>query len=42
MTHIGSPKKVLFTPNDVEIYDISNGRVISKGFVDHSSKVYKF
>ena len=42
MTHSGSPNKVVFTPNDVEIFDIVNGRVIAKGFVDHSSKVYKF
>ena len=42
MTHIGSPKKVIFSPNDVEITDISNGKVIAKGVVDHTSKVYKF
>ena len=42
MTHTGSPKKVFFTPNDVEIYDILNCRFIDKGFLDHSSKVYKF
>ena len=42
MTHTGSPKKVVFTPNDVEIIEISNGRVIAKCFFDHSSKVYKF
>ena len=28
MTHIGYPKKVIFSPNDVEITDISNGKVI--------------
>ena len=42
MTHTGSLNKVVFTPNDVEIAKISNGRVIAKGFVYHSSKVYKF
>ena len=42
MTHTGSPKKVVFSHNDVEISEISNGRVIEKGIVDHSSKVYKF
>ena len=26
MTHTGSPKKFCFSPNNVEIYDISNGR----------------
>ena len=42
MTHTGSPKKVIFSPNDVEITDISNGKFIAKCFVDHTSKVYKF
>ena len=42
MTHTGSPKKVVFSPNKVEISDISNGRVIAKGLLDHSSKVYRF
>ena len=42
MTHNGSPKKVVFTLNDVEISDILNRRVIAKGFVDNSSNVYKF
>ena len=36
MTHTGYPKKVFLSPNEVEIYDIVNGRVIAKGFVDHS------
>ena len=42
MTHIGYPNKVIFYPNELEILDISNGKVITKGVVDHSSKVYKF
>ena len=42
MTHIGSPKKVIFSPDDVEITKISNGKVIEKGVVDHTSKVYMF
>ena len=28
MTHTGSPKKVIFSPDDVEITEISNGKVI--------------
>ena len=40
MTHTGSPNKVIFSPDDVEITDISNGKVIAKGVVDHTSKVY--
>ena len=42
MAHIGSPKKVIFSLDDVEISEISNGKVIAKGVVDHTSKVYKF
>ena len=42
MTHTGSPKKVIFSPDDVEITKILNGKVIAKGVVDHTSKVYMF
>ena len=42
MTHTGSLKNVIFSPDDVEITAISNGKVIAKGVVDHTSKVYKF
>ena len=34
MTHTRSPNKVIFSPNDVEITEISNGKFISKGVVD--------
>ena len=42
MTHTGSPNKFIFSPNEFEISDILNGRVIEKGIVDHNLKVYKF
>ena len=42
MTHTGYPKKVIFSPNDVEITEISNGKFIAKGVADHTSKVYMF
>ena len=42
ITHTGSPNKVIFSPNDVEITKILNGKVIEKGVVDHNLKVYKF
>ena len=42
MTHIGSPNKVIFSPDDVEIIEIFNGKFIAKGVVDHTSKVYMF
>ena len=34
MTHNGSLKKVIFSPDDVEITEILNGKVIAKGVVD--------
>ena len=42
MTHSLSPTKVIFSPDDVEITKILNGKVIEKGVVDHTSKVYNF
>ena len=42
MTHTGSPNKVIFSPDDVNITKISNGKVVAKGVVDHTSKVYMF
>ena len=42
MTHIGSPNKVIFFPYEVEIIEISRGKVIAKGIANHTSKVYMF
>ena len=42
ITHIGSPNKFIFPPNEVEITEILNGKFMAKGVVDHNSKVYKF
>ena len=42
MNHTGFPKKVIVSPDDVEMTKISNGKVIAKGVVAHTSKVYKF
>ena len=42
MTHTRSTKKVIFSHDDVEITDISNGKVIAKGVADHTWKVYMF
>ena len=42
MTHIGSPKQVLFGPDSVEITNISTGEIVAKGIVDHDSKEYYF
>src|SRR5713226_8117411 len=42
MTHIGSPKKVIFSPDEFDIIEISSGEVIAKGVANHTSKVYMF
>ena len=42
MTHTGSPKKVIFSPDEFEITNISSGKVIAKGVANHTSKVYMF
>ena len=42
MNHNQSPNKVIFSPTEIETSDISNGKVIAKGVVDHTLKVYKF
>ena len=42
MTHTGSPKKVIFSPDEVEITETLSGKVIAKGFANHTSKVYMF
>ena len=42
MTHTRSPKKVILSPDYVEYTEISNGKFIAKGVVDHTSKVSKF
>ena len=36
MTHTGSPKKVIFSPDEVEITEISSGRVIAKGVANQA------
>ena len=42
MTHTGSPKKFIFSLDEVEITYIWNGKFIEKGVVDHTLKIYKF
>ena len=41
MTHTGSPK-VIFSPDEVEITEISSGKFIAKGVANHAQKVYMF
>ena len=42
MTHTGSPKRVIFGLDSVEITDISTGNIIAKGVANHASKTYEF
>ena len=39
MTHTRYPKKVIFSPDEFEITEISSGKVIAKGVANHTSKV---
>ena len=42
MTHIGSPKNVIFSLDEVDITKISSAKFIAKGVANHTSKVYMF
>ena len=42
MTHTGSPKRVIFGPNLLDITYISTGNIIAKGAANHASKEYEF
>ena len=42
MTHTGSPKRVIFGPDSMEITDVSIGNIIAKGVVNNASKAYEF
>ena len=42
MTHTGSPKRVIFGPDSMDIIDISTGNIIVKGTANHASKAYEF
>ena len=40
--HIGSPKRVVFDLESMEISYISIGKLIAKGVANHASKAYEF
>ena len=42
MTHTGSPKRVIFGLDTMEITDISTRNIIAKGVANHASKAYEF
>ena len=41
-SHTGSPKRVIFGPDLVEITYISTSNIITKGVANHASKAYEF
>jgi hypothetical protein len=42
MTNSGTGKKVIFTPNFVDIYDMQTNSRVSIGEVNHQSRLYTF
>ena len=42
MTHTGEEKRVTFTPDMVEIAEISIDQVIAIGYANHHERMYKF
>ena len=42
MTHTGVPKRVSFSPDDVEITELSSEKLVAKGLANHHAKAYEF
>jgi hypothetical protein len=42
MTNSGTGKKVVFTPNSMDIYDMQTNSRVSTGEVNHQSRLYTF
>jgi hypothetical protein len=42
MTNYGTRKKVIFTPNSVDIYDMKTNSRVATGEVNHQSRLYTF
>ena len=42
MTHTGSPKRVTFDSDSIEIIEKSTGKLVVKGIANHSTKAYEF
>ena len=42
MPHTGEPKRVIFTPDSVDIFEISVDQVVAIGYVDHHERMYTF
>ena len=42
MTHTGVPKKVTFSPNDLEVTKIASGKRVAIGLAYHHAEAYEF
>ena len=42
MTHNGVPKRVSFSPDDVEIIELAYGKLVAKCSANHHAKAYEF
>ena len=42
MTHIGFPKRVSFSPDDVDIIELASKKLVAKGLANHHAKSYEF
>ena len=42
MTHMGVPKRVSFSLNDVEIIEIASRKLVAKSLANHHPKLYEF
>ena len=42
MTHMGVPKRVSFSPNDVEIMELASKKLVAKCLANHHAKSYEF
>ena len=42
MTHIGVPKRVSFSLNDVEITKLESRKLVAKGLANHHAKAHEF
>ena len=41
MTHTGVPKRVSFSPDDVEITELASGKLVAKGSANHHANAYE-
>ena len=42
MKHTGVPKRVSFSPDDVELTELASRKLVAKGLANHHAKADKF